>query len=120
MSVPGEDVCSWGHTISFVHVYRYRCIVLKYSAVLGNSWELVVLGNNILVYIVIYLMIDIMLYKYLIYLNIEKKKIFLVDNGKLTTTKLLVDNSENSALVGEVWVSNVLSTNQCHIFCSLT
>ena len=48
-----------------------------------------------------------MLYKYLIYLNIEKKKIFLVDNGKLTTTKLLVDNSENSALVGEVWVSNV-------------
>ena len=52
-------------------------------------------------------MIDLMLYKYLIYLNIEKKKIFLVDNGKLTTTKLLVDNSENSALVGEVWVSNV-------------
>ena len=42
-----------------------------------------VLGNNILVYIGIYLMIDILLYKYLIYLNIEKKKIFLVDNGKL-------------------------------------
>ena len=32
----------------------------------------------------IYLMIDIMLYKYLIYLNIEKKINFLVDNGKLT------------------------------------
>ena len=46
-------------------------------------------------------MIDIMLYKYLIYLNIEKKKIFLVDNGKLTTTKILVDNSENLGQVGE-------------------
>jgi len=43
MSVPGDIY------ISFVHVYRYRCIVLKYSAVLGNSWEQLVLGNNILV-----------------------------------------------------------------------
>ena len=46
-------------------------------------------------------MIDLMLYKYLIYLNIEKKKIFLVDNGKLTTAKILVDNSENLGQVGE-------------------
>ena len=48
----------------------------------------------------IYIVIDIMIYKYLIYLNTEKIS-FQQIIGKLTKKNIEFDNSENSGLVGE-------------------